>query len=58
MATKTVSMDELLDAQELKQLKTGDVIEGIVMTIKKHELWVDLGVYGIGVVHRREMCRQ
>jgi small subunit ribosomal protein S1 len=55
MATKTVSMDELLDAQELKQLKTGDVIEGIVMTIKKHELWVDLGVYGIGVVHRREM---
>ncbi len=56
MATKNVSMDELLASEEVKHLKSGDVIEGTVMNIKKHEMWVDLGVYGIGVVHRREMA--
>lgn len=55
MAKSTVSMDELLAASEMQQLKSGDVLEGTVMNIKKHELWVDLGVYGVGVVHRREM---
>lgn len=48
-------MEDLLASEEVKHLKHGDVIEGVVMDIKKHELWVDLGVYGIGVVHRREM---
>lgn len=48
-------MDELLASSELAQLKSGDVLDGTVMNIKKHELWVDLGVYGVGVVQRREM---
>ena len=55
MATTHVSMDELLASVEASTLKSGDVIDGTVMNIKKHELWVDLGIYGIGVVHRREM---
>ena len=53
-ATAT-NMDELLAKSEQPQLKTGDVIDGTILTIKKHELWVDLGQFGIGVVMRREM---
>jgi small subunit ribosomal protein S1 len=56
MAIKNVSMDELLAESEVRQLKGGDVIDGTIMNIKKHELWVDLGIYGIGVVMRREMA--
>lgn len=48
-------MDELLAQNEFNQLKTGDVIDGVILSIKKHELWLDLGAYGIGVVMRREM---
>lgn len=48
-------MDDLLASSEVKHIKPSDVLEGTVMTIKKHELWVDLGLYGVGVVHRREM---
>jgi small subunit ribosomal protein S1 len=57
MATKTApkTMEDLLAAHELKHLKVGDTLDGIITSIKKHELWVDLGQYGIGVVMRREM---
>ncbi len=55
MSKALVSMDELLAQSEKGPLKIGDVIEGTVTSIKKHELWVDLGMYGIGVVMRREM---
>lgn len=48
-------MDELLAQSELKQLEAGDVIEGVVTSVKKHELWVDLGARGVGVVMRREI---
>lgn len=55
MSKALISMDELLAQSEFKQLKTGDVVDGVVTSIKKHEMWVDLGIYGIGVVMRREM---
>ena len=48
-------MDELLAQNEVKPLQTGDVLEGVITSIKKHELWVDLGAQGIGVVMRREV---
>jgi len=48
-------MDELLASSEIQQLKTGDVIEGRVLSVKKHEVWIDLGANGIGVVMRREI---
>lgn len=51
----TISMDDLLESTTIKQLKTGDVIEGTVLSIKKHEAWIDLGVYGLGIVMRREI---
>ncbi len=48
-------MDELLAQSELKQLESGDVVEGVVTSVRKHELWLDLGARGVGVVMRREI---
>jgi len=58
MSNNTITMDQLLaeqDAAGIKQLEAGDVVEGVVSSIRKHELWVDLGVQGVGVVMRREI---
>lgn len=51
----TLTMDDLLEQTEVKQLKTGDVVEGVITSVKKHEVWVDLGANGVGVVMRREI---
>jgi len=53
--TTNVTMDELLAENEVKQLQTGDVIEATISSMKKHELWLDLGANGVGVVMRREI---
>jgi small subunit ribosomal protein S1 len=53
--SKAVTMDDLLASSEIQQLKTGDVIEGTVLSVKKHEAWIDLGANGVGVVMRREI---
>jgi small subunit ribosomal protein S1 len=53
--SKSVTMDDLLASSEIQQLKQGDVVEGTVLSIKKHETWVDLGPNGVGVVMRREI---
>lgn len=50
-----VTMDELLASSDIQQLKAGDVIEGKVLSVKKHETWIDLGANGVGVVMRREI---
>lgn len=55
MSDKTITMDELLESTNITQLKTGDVIEGVVTTVHKHEVWIDLGANGVGVVMRREI---
>jgi small subunit ribosomal protein S1 len=51
----TFTMDELLALSDIQQLKTGDVIEGVVTTVRKNEVWIDLGANGVGVVMRREI---
>jgi small subunit ribosomal protein S1 len=53
--SSTITMDELLASSEINQLKTGDVVEGIVNSVRKHEVWVDLGANGVGVIMRREI---
>lgn len=53
--TATVSMDDLLESSDIKQLKTGDMVEGTVLSVRKHEVWVDLGPNGVGVVMQREI---
>ena len=35
---------------------TGDTIDGIVMSVKKHEILIDLGARGVGMVPRREVA--
>ena len=57
MSTK-VTMDDLLAEHDIAPLKTGDVVEATVATIKKHEIWLDLGPRGVGVVLRREIGNQ
>lgn len=53
--TSTLTMDELLAQSDVQQLKTGDVVEGVVTTVRKNEVWIDLGANGVGVVMRREI---
>jgi small subunit ribosomal protein S1 len=53
--SKALTMDDLLASSEIQQLKVGDVIEGKVLSVKKHEAWIDLGANGVGVVMRREI---
>jgi len=56
MSKTTISMDELLAAHDVKPLEAGDVVEGVVASVKKHEVWIDLGARGSGVVLRREIA--
>src|SRR5688572_26735479 len=53
--SSTLTMDELLEQHEVQQLKAGDVVEGVVTSVRKHEVWIDLGASGVGVVMRREI---
>ena len=55
MSKSSITMDELLASEEIKQLKTSDVVEGTVASVHKHEVWIDLGASGVGVVMRREI---
>lgn len=57
MSKTAITMDELLASNEIQQVKSGDTIEGQVMSVKKHEVWVDLGANGVGIVMRREIGR-
>ena len=50
-----ITMDDLLAQSDVKPLRTGDVVEATVTSIKKNEIWLDLGAHGIGVVMRREI---
>jgi small subunit ribosomal protein S1 len=53
--TTNITMDDLLAGQEIKHLEPGEVVEGTISSVKKHEVWVDLGARGVGVVVRREI---
>lgn len=61
-AAKTLSrldrdqtMDQLLETTTLTQIKSGDVVEGVVSSVRKHEVWIDMGANGVGVIFRREV---
>jgi small subunit ribosomal protein S1 len=55
MAKANLTMDDLLAASDIKQIKVGDTVEGVVTSVRKHEVWVDLGANGVGVIFRREV---
>ena len=53
----SVSMDELLEQQPPQLLEPSDVVEGTVVTAHKNEVWVDLGMHGLGLIPRKELGR-
>ena len=55
MAKATITMDELLASDSVKQIVTGEVVTGHVLSVKKHEVGIDLGAQGVGYVPRREV---
>lgn len=56
MATaKTVTMDELLAEEKVGHLTQGEVVSGMIMSVRKHEVLIDLGPLGVGFVPRREI---
>ena len=55
--SSNITMEELLASSDIKQVKTGDVVEGTITSVRKHEVWVDLGASGVGVIIRREIGR-
>lgn len=57
MANATISMDDLLSgaSDNTKQLVAGDTVTGTVLSVRKHEVLVDLGAQGVGFVPRREI---
>ncbi len=53
---KKLTMDELLAGEEKSgKVVTGDTVEGTVLSVRKHEILVDLGARGVGMVPRREV---
>ena len=48
-------MDELLAGDSVKQIAAGEVITGHVLSVRKHEVLIDLGAQGVGFVPRREV---
>ncbi len=55
MATKAMTMEELLADAPVTPMQVGDVIEGTVVAAEKHEVWLDLGARGTGLVVGREI---
>lgn len=55
MAKATLTMDELLAGDSVKQLEAGEIVTGTILTLRKHEVLIDLGPQGIGLVPRREV---
>ena len=56
--TKTAeptTMEELLADQPNLGMTAGDVVEGTVIVAEKHEVWLDLGARGTGLVIGREI---
>lgn len=53
----TITMDDLLAGagDSVKQLTAGEMITGKVLSVRKHEVLIDLGAQGVGYVPRREV---
>ncbi len=57
MANAAITMDDLLAGADasVKQLTVGEVTTGKVLSLRKHEVLIDLGPQGVGFVPRREV---
>jgi len=59
MAIAKLTMDDLLAGvtEASKPLIAGEVVVGKILSVRKHEVLVDLGSRGVGLVPRREVGR-
>lgn len=48
-------MEALLEKEQISALERDDVVEGVVTSVDKHEVWLDLGARGSGLVVGREL---
>ena len=57
MANATITMDDLLagSGNSIQQMAVGEVVHGNILLVKKHEILIDLGPLGVGLVPRREV---
>ncbi len=57
MADAKITMDDLLAqaGDNVRQLTVGETVDGTVLSVKKHEILIDLGPLGVGLVPRREV---
>lgn len=57
MANAKITMDDLLAqaGDNIKQITAGDTVNGTVLSVRKHEVLIDLGPLGVGLVPRREV---
>lgn len=56
MAKAKITMDELLAGanDSIKKAVVSETVDGTVMSVRKHEILIDLGAAGVGLVPRRE----
>ena len=50
-----ITMDDLLNDATSVAMEIGASIEGKIISVKKNEILVDIGIYGVGFVPRREI---
>lgn len=55
MNTVNPVMEALLENTDITSLHRDDVVEGSVISVEKHEVWLDLGAHGTGLVVGREL---
>ncbi len=54
-AKNAITMDDLLKEEKTQAFAAGEVVEGTILSVRKHEVLVDLGPLGVGIVPRREI---
>ncbi len=55
MSSQQPDMAELLASAEVSALQKNDTVEGEIISLDKHEVWLDLGAQGTGLVVGREL---
>lgn len=53
-ATQNHVMDALIDSQGLQKVELDEIVEGAVISTKGTEVYVNLGVFGTGIIYGRE----
>jgi small subunit ribosomal protein S1 len=58
MSKNNVSMDDLMSGSDIQQIKSGDNVEGTIISADKNGAWVDLGNGVSGLISRKELSNQ